>query len=234
MGDDLLGTNSIDGSITCISKLLAKINSLLARRFYNQTIVKSMEMLTILNSPRSSLIPNGVDLNIFKPNEILIACNNLGFDCAVKNIIFVSDPSRVEKNFKLAVNAVTRLGLQNVRLLPVHGINHADLVNYYNAASVVVLTSLHEGSPNVIKEAMACNCPIVTTDVGDARWVIGKTDGCFIASFKTIEFSEKIMAALEFSQRGQCTNGRDRIVELGLDSRTIAKKIIDIYKTEIY
>lgn len=231
MGDDLLGTNSYGGDITYLSQWLAKINTLLAKRFYNRTIVKSMEMFTLLNNSSSNIIPNGVDIDLFKPNDRLIACNNLGFDFSLKYIIFVSDPTRVEKNYSLARSAVERLSFNNVRLLPVHGIRHVDLVNYYNAACVVVLTSYHEGSPNVIKEAMACNCPIVTTDVGDAKLVIGKTEGCFIAPFKPTEFAEKIMAALEFSQNGQRTKGRDRLIDLGLDSKTIAKKVKNIYKT---
>ena len=91
---------------------------------------------------------------------------------------------------------------------------------------LVILTSLWEGSPNVIKEAMACNCPIVSTNVGDVRWVIGDTEGCYITSFDPEDVAEKIKLALEFGKR---TNGRDRIIELGLDSETIAKRLIDIY-----
>jgi glycosyltransferase involved in cell wall biosynthesis len=87
-----------------------------------------------------------------------------------------------------------------------------------------------EGSPNVIKEAMACNCPIVATDVGDIRWVLGETEGCYISSFDTKEFADKIRLALKYSETVGRTNGMKRIQELGLDSETIAKRIIDIYK----
>jgi glycosyltransferase involved in cell wall biosynthesis len=99
-----------------------------------------------------------------------------------------------------------------------------------NASDVLILSSLHEGSPNVIKEAMACNCPIVTTNVGDVKWVLDNTDGCYISSFDPKEYVEKIKLALEFSEKNGRTKGRDRIIELGLDSVTIAKKIINVYQ----
>jgi teichuronic acid biosynthesis glycosyltransferase TuaC len=90
---------------------------------------------------------------------------------------------------------------------------------------VVLLTSLWEGSPNVIKEAMACNTPIVSTDVGDVKEIIGKTEGCFITSFDPEDVSDKIKKALEFGKR---TTGREDIKHL--ESGVVAKRIIAIYK----
>src|SRR4030042_4531165 len=104
------------------------------------------------------------------------------------------------------------------------------IIHYLNAADVLLLTSFHEGSPNVIKEAMACNCPVVSTDVGDVRWVVGNTSGYYISSFDPGELAEKIKLAIVFREKHRQTNGRDRISELGLDSETVAKKIIDVYK----
>jgi teichuronic acid biosynthesis glycosyltransferase TuaC len=104
-----------------------------------------------------------------------------------------------------------------------------ELKYFYSAADLLLLTSFHEGSPNVIKEAMACNCPIVSTNVGDVPEVIGKTEGCFLASFDPIDVAEKMRFALEFAQTKGRTNGRQRIIELGLDSETVSAKIIEVY-----
>jgi teichuronic acid biosynthesis glycosyltransferase TuaC len=125
---------------------------------------------------------------------------------------------------------VDSLDNECIQLIAVHLIEHELLKYYYNAADLLLLTSYHEGSPNVIKEAMACNCPIVSTDVGDVRWVIGDIKGCYLTSFDVVDVSEKILMALEYSAVNGSTNGRDRIIELGLDSASVAKKIINIYE----
>jgi glycosyltransferase involved in cell wall biosynthesis len=101
---------------------------------------------------------------------------------------------------------------------------------YYNAVDVILLTSLHEGSPNVVKEAMACNCPVVSTDVGDVRWLFGDTPGYFITSFDYKDVVEKIKLAINFREKYYQTKGRERIIDLGLDSGTVAGRIIDVYR----
>ena len=87
-----------------------------------------------------------------------------------------------------------------------------------------------EGSPNVVKEAMACNCPLVSTNVGDVEWVIGNTEGCYISSFEPAVMAEKIKLALQFAEKQGRTKGLTRIMELGLDSETVAKRIINVYE----
>jgi glycosyltransferase involved in cell wall biosynthesis len=100
---------------------------------------------------------------------------------------------------------------------------------YYSSADLLLLTSFHEGSPNVIKEAMACNCPVVSTEVGDVRFLFGESDGHFISSFDPSDVAEKIQTALEYSQTTGRTGGNSRIIQLGLDSERIAEKIIKLY-----
>ena len=78
----------------------------------------------------------------------------------------------------------------------------------------MILTSFSEGSPQIIKESMACNCPIVSTDVGDVRDVIGETEGCYICSYDPKDVADKIKLALTYSEEKGRTNGRKRIIEL--------------------
>jgi len=230
MGDDLLGTNRMDGSVKFTSKLVVAINILLSRFFYDFCIVKSEEMYNKLHIKHKALMPNGVDLEKQYYLNQEAALKNAGIEKQSSLVLFVSDPSRPEKNFKLASEAVRLIEDTKAQLLPVKGIDNSKLIYYYNAADVLVLTSFHEGSPNVIKEAMACNCPVVSTDIGDVKWVLGNTDGCFIASYDPIDFSQKISLAIEFRKTHVQTKGRERILELGLDSETIATRIIGVYE----
>lgn len=231
MGDDILGSNSKNSNITGISLMLARFNAMLARQFYHFSIVKSMEMRQKLSTKKVSVIPNGVDISRFRPVPKNQARTALNIPIDQKLAIFVSDPDRVEKNFPLARQAVVNSGIKGLKLLPVFKINQDTLNNYYNAADVLLLSSFHEGSPNVIKEAMACNCPIVSTDVGDVKWVTAGVNGCFMADFKVENYAEAIKKAINFSDSLNRTNGRMKLLELGLDSETIASKVINIYQS---
>jgi glycosyltransferase involved in cell wall biosynthesis len=102
------------------------------------------------------------------------------------------------------------------------------MVYYYNASDVALLTSFDEGSPNVIKEAMACNCPIVSTNVGDVQEVIGNTEGCFVCNADAGEIANKVEIILKNRNR---TNGRDHIQHLR--SEKVASRIKDIYLSVI-
>lgn len=230
MGSDLVGSNLADTRVTISSLILIKINSLFARWFYDHSIVKSRQMFHCLKTKKISLIPNGVDLNMFQPRNRLEVRDVLGFGYNEQIIIFVSKITRAEKNYELAQKAVNLIANSGIRLIPITDVSQNRLNYYYSAADLLLLTSYHEGSPNVIKEAMACNCPIVSTDVGDVKWVLGDTEGCYIASYDPLDLAEKIKFALEFSKFKNRTEGRNRIYKLGLDSDTIAGKIIEVYK----
>ena len=94
-----------------------------------------------------------------------------------------------------------------------------------NACDTLLLTSLYEGSPCIIKEAMACNCPIVATDVGDVREIIGRTVGCYVTFFDSEDITAKLRMALSFGKR---TLGREAVRHF--DVRRIAQKIAQIYE----
>ena len=143
--------------------------------------------------------------------------------------LFSSSFDRVEKNYPLAKKSVELGG--GVRLIELgKGYSKHEINKLYNACDLLLMTSIREGSPQVIKEAMACNCPIVSTDVGDVKELIGNTEGCYITSYDPEDVAENIKIALELGKR---TKGRDRIIFMGLDSDSTAKKIINSYKKVI-
>lgn len=175
------------------------------------------------------MVPNGVDLRMFNLRPQAEARAVVGFEEGEKYVIFVSNPARPEKNYPLAQAAVQTLQQPNLHLVPVFDKPHSQVVDYMCAADVLIMTSLNEGSPNVIKEAMACNCPIVVTDVGDVRWVTSGVDGTFVAdTFKAEELADLLKKALAFNGR---TRGRERITELELTTQEVSSKLISIYNT---
>ena len=186
-----------------------------------------------LNLP---VIPNGVNLEVFGVELRTESREKVGFEADRKYIIWCSNPERVEKNWPLAEAAVKQLQITNnklqISLVPVFNKTPQEVCTYMNAADCLLLTSDSEGSPNVIKEAMACNCPIVTTDVGDVRERLANLDGCYVVQsqeprVKSQEVAEALEKALEFGER---TEGRKRIIEDRLDIKQIAKRIIEVYE----
>ena len=230
MGDDLLGSNRDDGTITKLSKWMVKLNKLMASCFYDYSIVKSSQMLDILKIKNAEVIPNGVNLSDFYPENKLSCRKELNLSGSEIIIVFVSNPDRPEKNYKLALDSVKSLNRKEIRLVPVFNKNHNEIRKWLNASDVVILTSFHEGSPNIIKEAMACNCQVVATDVGDIRLIFGNTKGYFIGSFTPDNFGEQINEAILFSSNYGKTKGRQRITDLRINSDAVAERITILYK----
>jgi glycosyltransferase involved in cell wall biosynthesis len=198
--------------------------------FWDQIIVKTDGMMNILGLSDLDVIPNGVDLTIFYPQDRIKAREKVEWNINKVHILFPSDPSRAEKNYKLFLEAIGLLKDESIEIHDLVNIKAELVPVYFNATNIVALTSLREGSPNVIKEAMGCNVPVVSTDVGDVKWIFGSTNGCYVTSFDAKDIADKLKQAILFSKTKGKTNGRDRIIKLGLSSETIAEKIKSVYQ----
>ncbi|MRR21558.1 glycosyltransferase [bacterium] len=230
MGDDILGTNRQDGSKTLTSRIFAIVNALFARWFYDFVIVKSPEMHARLRpGTRAEIVPNGVDMKTFYPMNRAEAQKLTGFDPGKRNFLFIADPSRPEKNYGLAEEAVRAAGSGN-QLHIIRDKKPPELRVFYCAADAVLLTSFHEGSPNIIKEAMACNCPVVSTDAGDVRILSDGVAGNFLTGYESSDVAAKLTAAGKFRSDSGETGGREKIMEMNLDSVSVAERIISIYR----
>jgi len=227
MGSDVYGYYNKKGKPSLISyffMILTQFTILFVRNI----IIKSENLSRyILNKKKINIIPNGVDLEQFKPLPVNTCRQKLGLPLNEKIILFLANRYNPRKNFNLLKNAAALIENISFRIINPFPQAHKDIPEYINACDVIIITSYKEGSPNIVKEAMACNCPIVSTDVGDVNWVIGNIKGCYLTSFDPGDVAEKIKLALK---SGNQTNGRERIIELGLDSDSVAKKIIDVYK----
>lgn len=229
MGSDVLGLNDTYGNFTRKGQIIAFCNRWFHRFFFDFVIVKSHEMGRKFGDRMRhiAVIPNGVDMvdfRLVKKGEG-IERTHLKNEC--QNILFVSDPSRNEKNFALAKAALESLGNDKVVLSTVFNLPISELKYYYAVADVVLMTSFHEGSPNVIKEAMASNCNVVCTDVGDVRELFSELPNCWITGHDVDSVVVSLRQAL--SRPKEMNNSRDFVISKGLDSDAIARRIVKVY-----
>lgn len=217
---------SMMGSDTAKTGIIKKITRFLQKNVWGFTLVKSEKMKTELGVDDLLVLPNGVNFEHFKPINREESIAQIGWNPEKRYVLFGSNSSRPEKNFDLAQKAFNALNLPNIELKTLVNVPFEQVPFYYSAADVVLLTSHREGSPNVIKEAMACNRPIVVTPVGDVKKVIGDTAHCHIVDAE----KNKVAAALSeiLSLPYLSTNGRNQVSWLNQDE--IALKLIDIYK----
>lgn len=178
----------------------------------------------LIKGRKSVLIPCGVDVELFVPMDKTEARQKLKLDAGKQYVLFAGSLTNRVKNPELAQLSAGLI--PEVTLLELKGYTREEVALLMNAVDAVLMTSFTEGSPQFIKEAMACNCSVVSVPVGDVPDVTNDIEGCFICSYEPADVAKKIKLALEFGKR---TEGRKRIVELGLDLETVAKKIIEVY-----
>ena len=190
-------------------------------------IFVSQKTLSMMHpSSGYSLIPCGVDLS-----EIQLTGRNearaiMGLSASEHYILFAGAFDNAIKSPDLAKLCVSELD-EDVKLIELKGYTREQVTYLMCAADVFLLTSKMEGSPQVIKEAMLCGCPIVSTDVGDVSERISGLAGCYVSKSRDAkELSSLIKLALAFKGR---TKGRARIKELGLDNSRVAEELLLIY-----
>jgi glycosyltransferase involved in cell wall biosynthesis len=221
---------SLMGSDVFVPPVARFIIRLFARWQWDAVIVKTREMKELLNLESAIIIPNGVDTDRFFPVDRVTARNHLGLSLYKRLVVFIAGINRSEKRIGLARKAVEALDDPNVEFMHVFDRPNSEIPWFLNAADLLLLTSEREGSVNVVKEAMACNCPVVSTDVGDVRQIISETDGCYLAGSDEERIAEGIRKALVFNRK---TDGRKRIFALGLDAGSVAESITGLYEKTV-
>jgi glycosyltransferase involved in cell wall biosynthesis len=194
---------SLMGSDVKSSRIQKRIILFFSRFFWKKTIVKSTDMKDNLGLSDAVVIPNGVNFQQFYPKDKLEAQANLQWDSQKINLLFAGNPNRHVKNFPLVKQSLKAIGNTNIVLHTLEDVPFKQMNDYYNAADGVLLSSLWEGSPNVIKEAMACNKPILSTNVGDVKYNFGNEEGFFIASHQPSEYQARILDLLKYQKQEQ-------------------------------
>lgn len=207
-------------------RFLSKLAMCLSK--HNIFVGRSLYDIAKYGRKNYSILSCGLDLSTVHPIDVSTARKAMGLDDQKRYILFAGSFDNPVKNYLLATKSI---GLVNdCELIELRGYTKKEVAWLMNACDALLVTSLKESGPLVVKEAMACNRPIVSTHVGDVEWVMGHTAGCYLTSYDVTECANQIRKALLFSEEHSNTNGRDRIIELELDNRQVATKLIEIYK----
>jgi len=229
MGDDVTGITRGSAHITPFG-LFYRVSSFILARLASAVIVKTAEMKRCLRLKTARVIPNGVDMDLFKPIAQAEARCELGLDPHKKFVLFPYDSNDTRKRFDLVRSAAARArqSVPELEILQVTGVPQPRMPLYMSAADVLVMASQFEGSPNAVKEAMATNLPVVGVEVGDTAELIGQTEGCHLVRRDAEEIAAKIV---EVCRRGIRTHGRDSIARLSLGN--VARQIVQVYSTVV-
>lgn len=183
-------------------------------RFAEEVVVMSAEMAGLVDRP-CHVIPHGIDLDLFRPIPQDEAREAVGWNGESKQVLFPYDPSRELKDFPRAervVDLVRESYDGRIELQSLGSVDHDRIPLYMNAADAMLLTSKHEGAPNTVKEALACDLPVIGTDVGDLRERLDGIDGCAVSDDDD-ELAAALRATLASNERA---NGRPAVADLAL------------------
>jgi teichuronic acid biosynthesis glycosyltransferase TuaC len=228
-GDDLLGHPRNDGSYSAMHKL-RRLTIQQQARLMTATITKSAEMGRMLPPKASALnhvVPNGVNQDVFRPIDRTEARHALGWPDSEKIVLFAATrPYETRKRLDLARAAVgeAERTVGPIRLMIAENQSPDQVPFLMNASDCLLLTSISEGSPNVVKEALMCNLPVVSTDVGDVSKLLQGVEPSAVCQADPSDLGTAVASILEAGHR---CNGREQRRELS--ETVIADRILEIY-----
>jgi glycosyltransferase involved in cell wall biosynthesis len=227
-GSDILGIVGEDGRYTIAGKISQLVARLVARRA-DAVVVVSEHMKAYFRTAAPVLVlPSGLDFELFRCVPRDEARRRLGWPLDKRLVLFAGNPDQPRKRYPLAKAAVDLLNQKlPAELVVAWGVSHSDVPLYMNACDAFVFTSMQEGSPNVVKEALACDLPVVSVAIGDVEERLKGIEGCELCPD---ERPETIAACLErVLRRGQRVAGRIAVAPLAEEA--ITARLIGLYRT---
>ncbi len=218
---------------TDINDKKALLFSKMSMRLSAWNVFVSKKTLEIAKPKKKHLLlPCGIDLSDLQLTSKDEALKRMHLDEHKKYILFSGAFDNEVKNAPLAQKAIEELQDGSVELLELKGYFREEVTMLMCAANALIMTSFSEGSPQVIKEALVCGCPIVSVEVGDVKERVEGVEGCFVAKTReSEELADLLRSALLFERK---TKGREKIVADGLDNRQVAERLLTIYNRVKY
>lgn len=212
------------------SRILPLSRMAMRRAAHNIFVSEKTKAIAVRHSSsvnkRSSVIPCGINLGDFPIVDRIEARQRMGLQPNGRYVLFAGAFDNAVKNATLAKAACALL--PDVSLLELKGYNRNEVAMLMNAVDALLMTSHSEGSPQVIKEAMACGCPIVSVDVGDVAEMIGNTEAGTICANTPDALSAALKPILDTPRR---TNGRSMVTGKRLDNSAVAQRLIKLYSS---
>lgn len=232
-GSDLLGEN-LSGWKRKVISHYGVLCSRAAARGAQGVIVVARHLLSALGKrverKKVRVIPCGIDLERFKPMAQGVCQERLGWQRNHFHVLFATGTGDPVKRPELARAAVAELERERgpVDLHVMSGVPNCEAPVWLNASDVLLLTSKHEGSPTIVKEALSTGLPVVSVNVGDVAEQIDGIDGCHLAEAQAADLACKLALVFERRQRLAC---REKLH--ALSSETIAAKLERFYQEVI-
>lgn len=204
-----------------------KIVASLAARFsaYNIFVAQHIHDKLVRIPDGYCILPCGIDMKQLPLLEKQDAIREMGLPDDRPNILFGGSFSNPRKNYPLAKEAIELLPFP-VNLIELKGFNRSQVNKLLCGCDLFLLPTKSEGSPQVVKEALACNCPIVATGVADIPELLDGVRNSYVTGFDAREIAIRIEMIL---QDGGRSDGRKKISERRLDNPQVAESLLDIY-----
>ncbi|HEV8510103.1 MAG TPA: glycosyltransferase [Gemmatimonadales bacterium] len=230
-GSDLLGiVGDGDSGYTRAGRLLQKASRFVAQHADAVILVAPHLAGHVETSAPVHVIPSGIDFTLFRPIPQGEARQQLGLDVppGERLVLFVGRPNQARKRYPLAQQSVELLNARMpARLVVAWKVRHEQVPLYMNACDALIFTSMQEGSPNVVKEALACDLPVVSVAVGDVGDRLKGVEGCELCDD---DQPATIAAALErVLARGGRVDGRSAVRHL--DETLLTERVLDVYRS---
>jgi teichuronic acid biosynthesis glycosyltransferase TuaC len=229
-GSDLLGEN-LSGWIRKLVSRYGVMCSRKAAKAADGVVVVARHLLCALprmkDEQKVCVLPCGIDLDHFKPLDTLACKRQLQWNKDAFHVLFASGNGDPVKRPWLAEHAVQEASSRGLRaeLHRMTHVPHSEVPIWLNASDALLLTSAHEGSPTIVKEALACGVPIVSVPVGDVVERIGSIDGCHIAAPQPPALAEKLLLVRARNRMLDCRAQLDDI-----SAQNIARRLNAFYE----
>jgi glycosyltransferase involved in cell wall biosynthesis/ribosomal protein S18 acetylase RimI-like enzyme len=228
-GNDLQAGASVSKIRTYLGIFLSNMAALRARALVCKSAQLRQELWWCRH--RAVVIPSGIDLELFSPGPRHIARKQLGWE-AERPIVILNvrnDPMNKGLDLATAAMQIVKSRIPNAELRLIENIEPDRMPLCYRAADILLCASRSEGSPNVVKEALACNLPVVSTPVGDVPERLAGVQPSAVVPRDAAAIGEALVKILTERRR---SNGREHVASLSLEN--VAQRVVDVYRTALH